>query len=156
MFFYRKHLFLQQGIYHIFFPFSSPKTIFIQKYYNLTFFCQNLLFYFAQYFFFLTKKQKMYGYSSFFSSCLFQIQEISATISKYDLSINEKECRNGKEEKNILYQGLSKLSLKEREIIELYYFKGRTMKDIAVKLNTSYSSSLNLKSRALKKMRKLF
>lgn len=59
-----------------------------------------------------------------------------------------------KEEKKLLYGSLEKLSPKQKEIIDEYYFKGITLKALARRKGLSYQSLIKLKARALKRLQK--
>lgn len=69
--------------------------------------------------------------------------------------IADKKNTDGKWTENIsLFTALDKLPLKEREIIDLRYFKGRTQKEIAADVNISQAQVSRLEKIAIERMKK--
>jgi RNA polymerase sporulation-specific sigma factor len=59
-----------------------------------------------------------------------------------------------KEEKEALYKCMDELSEKERIILNLFYCRKFSIKEISDKLNLKYRAVINIKSNAVKKLRK--
>lgn len=88
-----------------------------------------------------------------------------STLSIEDLDRRGKElkCNNIEqitaiileEEKNELYKFINTLSQKEQQILNLFYFQQFSIKQISDKLNLKYRSVINVKSNAVKKLRKM-
>ena len=58
------------------------------------------------------------------------------------------------EEHTIIYDALSILTDRQRQVVLLFYMEGLSIGDIAKRLNISYRTVINTKVRALEKMRK--
>lgn len=69
-----------------------------------------------------------------------------------DVDIEEEYIEN--EDIKMLYRALDKLNEKQREIIEEYYFNGKSLVEIAREKRCHYNSIVRLKERALEKLRK--
>ncbi|GFR35987.1 sigma-70 family RNA polymerase sigma factor [Thermobrachium celere] len=52
-----------------------------------------------------------------------------------------------------LYEAINKLNKKQREVIEEYYFKGKSMVEIAKNKRCHYNSIVRLKERAINKLK---
>jgi len=58
-----------------------------------------------------------------------------------------------KEQKAALYKCMNELSEKEQRVLNLFYFKGFSIQEISEELNLEYRSVINIKSKAVKKLR---
>lgn len=54
-----------------------------------------------------------------------------------------------------LYKALDKLTLEEREVIDYFYIKSNTLKEIANSTNKSYNSVRYIKNKAIKKLQNM-
>lgn len=61
----------------------------------------------------------------------------------------EDECS-----KELLVRGLNQLSPRQREVIELHFYKGHSLKDISLMRKVHYKTVLKLKARALDNLKK--
>lgn len=69
-------------------------------------------------------------------------------------SVEEELC--GEEELETLASALKKLDERKRDIIILHYYEGLTLKEVADRLDLSYSYTKALHSEALAKLKKFF
>lgn len=83
-------------------------------------------------------------------------EELEDGGSLYDLVADEIDIEGEyieNEDFKMLQKALDKLSEKQREVIEDYYFKGKSLAEIAKEKRCHYNSIVRLKERAIEKMR---
>jgi RNA polymerase sporulation-specific sigma factor len=72
----------------------------------------------------------------------------SNNLSQLDIIIK-------KEERDLLYKCLNKITNKEQEVLRLFYFQQYSIQEISQELNLKYRAVINIKSNAIKKLRKM-
>lgn len=86
-------------------------------------------------------------------------EELEDGGSLYDLIADDADIEGEYLEsvdKKMLYNALNKLSQKQKEVIEDYYFNGKSLVEIAKERRCHYNSVVRLKERALEKLRQEF
>lgn len=88
-----------------------------------------------------------------------------STLSIESLNRREKEIKSDtlnhidaiilNDEKATLYKCMNELSQKEQTILNLFYFQQLSIKQISEKLHLKYRTVINMKSNAIKKLRKM-
>ncbi|MTI71920.1 MAG: sigma-70 family RNA polymerase sigma factor [Firmicutes bacterium] len=58
------------------------------------------------------------------------------------------------ESRKTLWESISKLTKRQRQIIYLYYFNNKSLKDVSKELSISYRTAVNIKGKALENLRK--
>lgn len=97
----------------------------------------------------LNKKHNKYRILS-----LENLQDKGCELKSHNL--NQIDIIIKKEELNLLYKYLNKLTNKELDVLRLFYFEQYSIKEISKELNIKECALMNIKCRAVKKLRFLF